>query len=113
IQDDQIEPALQGLFQPTPALVFTLHGEALALQKLTQKRAQFNVIVDDEQPHALNLARLICRIRDLLRLGRNGNHDPSSPTSASRPSTVDGPGHTDASAIYRLRGAVRPDRRHV
>ncbi len=51
IQNNKVVAALLGVIQASLAIVDALDREAFPLQKLFQKPAEFDVIVDDQQPH--------------------------------------------------------------
>ena len=57
VEDDQVEAALDGRRKSRTSIVLELYGIALALQEFTEQCAQFDVVVDYKQPHAIKLAR--------------------------------------------------------
>src|SRR5260221_7574195 len=56
IQDNQVIAALLRLFQSLSAFIHAVNTVTLALQKLLEQRAQFSVVIDDQQAHNITIS---------------------------------------------------------
>ena len=51
VEHHQVDAGLEGLVQAAVALVLAIHGKSLALQEFGEQRAEFGVVIDQQDVH--------------------------------------------------------------